>query len=46
MQIIAEIKKYNVAPIKAFEKTGFKESNVTYFYDLKVLQNEKIHEDS
>jgi len=46
MQIIAEIKKDNVASIKAFEKTGFKESHVTYFYDFKVLQNEKNHKDS
>jgi L-amino acid N-acyltransferase YncA len=46
MQIIAEIKKDNVASIKAFEKAGFKENHVTYSYDYKILTNEKILKDS
>jgi len=34
--IIAEIKKDNVASIKAFKKAGFKESHVTYIFNLDV----------
>lgn len=33
--IIAEIKKDNIASIKAFQKAGFKESHVTYLLDAK-----------
>jgi L-amino acid N-acyltransferase YncA len=46
MQIIAEIKKDNVASIEAFQKAGFKESHVTYSYGFKVLPNERIHKNS
>lgn len=31
--IIAEIKKDNIASIKAFQKSGFKESHLTYIFD-------------
>jgi len=44
--LIAEIKKDNLASIKAFEKAGFKENHVTYSYDFKILTNEKILKDS
>tara|TARA_B100001964_G_C13693182_1_gene362680 strand:- start:275 stop:397 length:123 start_codon:yes stop_codon:yes gene_type:complete len=40
MQIIAEVKKCNVASITAFQKAGFRESHVTRLYDFKVLPNE------
>jgi len=33
-QIIAEIKKDNVASIKAFQKAGFKESHVTFVFNV------------
>ena len=33
--LIAEIKKNNMASIKAFQKAGYKECHLTYIYDLK-----------
>lgn len=33
--IIAEIKKDNIASIKAFQKAGFKGSHVTYVIDAR-----------
>jgi L-amino acid N-acyltransferase YncA len=32
MQIIAEIKKDNIASIKAFQKADFKKNGTTYIY--------------
>jgi L-amino acid N-acyltransferase YncA len=35
MQIIAEIKSGNLSSIKAFQNAGFKESHVTYIFELQ-----------
>ncbi len=35
--IIAEIKKDNVASIKAFQKAGFRERSITYMFDLENI---------
>jgi RimJ/RimL family protein N-acetyltransferase len=32
--LIAEIKKDNIATIKAFQKAGYKENHLTYIFDL------------
>lgn len=44
--IIAEIKKDNIASVKAFQKAGFKENFTTYVFDMDRILYEQTNQDS